>query len=275
MTQLFFLTNQESKQLSAMKRYLRQNAITKELSFRVIRNAQAAQKMQKERLPAKAVGIEDLVSLPIQIEVHFEMYSPFLAPHPFFAAFLKDNGHVVRKVCHSAMSTIFNSLGDVIFHFGEAAEEMLIVSSGSVRYTWGAFGVEDLTEGSWISEPVLWTNWAHRGSLLAKEDCRCCRINAAAFQEIMGRFHLNRFDPIRYAEAFVNFLSGKPAGEVNDLPFAQEADLPDEMQMQGENLLPENLRRSRSWANNTFSTLLPSFRGSCRGSGSINLPAGS
>merc|ERR1712050_601518 len=119
MTQLYMLSNQQSQQLSAMNRYLRQNAISKGLCLRVVRNAQHALMQRKKKTPESEVGIVELVSVPLRTEMHFEMYYPFLAPHPFFDAFNKDNGHVVRKICHAAMSTSFTSLGDVIFHFGE------------------------------------------------------------------------------------------------------------------------------------------------------------
>merc|ERR1712039_691920 len=99
------------------------------------------------------------VSLPLQTELHFEMYFPLLAPHPFFGAFVKDNQHVVRKVCHSAMSMSYNSMGDVIFHLGEAAECMILISTGMVKYTWAHSDSELLGVGKWLSEAILWTQW--------------------------------------------------------------------------------------------------------------------
>jgi hypothetical protein len=220
MTQLYFLTRDQSQQLGSMNRYLRQNAVSKALSLRVVRNAQCALQMRKKQMPETEAGIEDLVSLPLRTELHFEMYNPQLLPHIFFDMFIKDNAHVVRKICHSAMSTTFNALGDVVFHFGETADRVTIITAGMLSYQW-ASSQEECEVGTFLSEAVLWTHWTHRGLLTVQEDCRCVQLNAEAFQQIVSRFQLTNFDPIKYAEAFLSLMRDMPSEDVSDMPLAK------------------------------------------------------
>jgi hypothetical protein len=202
-----------------MNRYLRQNNISRHLSLRVVRNAQAALRMRRKQVPESAVGIEDLVSLPLRTELHFEMYFPYLSSHPFFDAFVSENAHVIRKVCHAAMTTSYNSMEDVIFHLGETCNHMTFIGHGVCSYTWGEHAREEsLSQGFWLAEPVLWTHWAHRGDLIAKEDSRCLNLDAVQFSQTVLSFELNNFNPFQYAKNFLDKLNSTPPARVTDLP---------------------------------------------------------
>merc|ERR1712151_1075179 len=110
-------------------------------------------------------------------------------------------------------STDFNSMGDVIFHFGEVADHMIIISLGLVKYSWGEDKQEHLGVGRWLSEAVLWLHWAHRGALVAQEDTRCSNLNAEAFQQIVNQFELASIDPKKYAAAFLRSLNQTSGSE--------------------------------------------------------------
>jgi len=216
-TQLYILGNQQSQQLNVMRRYLAQNGISKGLVLRVTRNAQHTMKMRQRATPEAAVGLLDLVSEPLRIELHYEMYYPMLGLHPFFAEYMKACPFVVRKICHAAMSTNTYSRDDVIFHFGEASSKMQIVRSGLLTYSWAASS-EQLSEGRWLSEAALWTDWVHRGVLTAIEDSIVFAVNAQMFQNIVGMFELSVFDPCDYACRFVRALNNASAEDLTDLP---------------------------------------------------------
>merc|ERR1712228_997402 len=66
---------------------------------------------------------------------------------------------------------------------------------------------EDLTQGQWISEPVLWTHWMHRGILRAACDSRLCLLDAHKFQDVVGTFDHDDFNPMVYAAGFVDGLN--------------------------------------------------------------------
>jgi hypothetical protein len=220
MTQLYILSSQQAHQISAIKRYLRQNSITKGLAVRVIRNAQNIFESRKKQIPEGTLGMQDLVSIPLLVELHFEMHFPFLSLHPFFHAFAGDNVHVLRRICHSAMSTTFNSVGDVLFHSGETADHMIFIKAGLMQYSCRQAQDVVLGTSSWLSEPPLWTQWTYRGVLIVTEDSRCFKLHAADFHQIVQNFEICNFDPAGYAKSFVVLLNETPADMVSDLPLA-------------------------------------------------------
>jgi len=231
MTQLYIMGSQATQQLTTLKRYLSQNQISKGLALRVHRNAQHAMAVRQRAMPEDAVGLVDLVSEPLRVELHFEMYSPKLSVHPFLAKYTRECPHVLRKVCHSAMSMTTDSSGDVLFHPGEVAERMIIVNNGTLEYNFcepGTAGKTSTTKvgpNQWLSEMALWTNWAHRGLLTAVEDSLLFLLDAKKFQAIVGHFEHVGFNPQDYAVKFVELMNNS-ATEVTDLPFAgQEAKL--------------------------------------------------
>eukprot|EP00928_Gymnodinium_smaydae_P033009 TRINITY_DN23762_c0_g2_i1.p1 TRINITY_DN23762_c0_g2~~TRINITY_DN23762_c0_g2_i1.p1 ORF type:complete len:850 (+),score=183.48 TRINITY_DN23762_c0_g2_i1:320-2869(+) len=228
MTQLYILGNEKTQQLNVMRKYLNQNGISRNLALRVARNAQHQLKCREKATPESATGLVELVSLPLRIELHFEMYFPTLGNHQFFTDFMAACPHVVRQICHSAMATHTLSQGDVIFHQGEASIGMRIVKAGLLLYTWGETETEmeeeSLKEGSWISEAALWTDWAHRGILSALKDSVVFSVDTKPFRDIIEKFAIAGFDLSAYAQGFIDRLNCT-SEEVTDLPLLTPEEL--------------------------------------------------
>merc|ERR1712150_228697 len=109
----------EERQLNTLQRFMRQNNISDKLSLRVQRNASHAITEQQRLMPEHDVELLRMVSDPLRVELHFEMYMPVLELHPFFREYVKRCPQVMRKVCHTSMSSLLVSAGDVIFNCGE------------------------------------------------------------------------------------------------------------------------------------------------------------
>merc|ERR1711959_606813 len=90
MTQLNIIGSHRSQQLSILRRYLHQNKISHKLAMRVQRNAQFAISEQQRTLPENQVRLFSLVSEPLRVEMHFEMYAPVFASHPFFFDYIEE-----------------------------------------------------------------------------------------------------------------------------------------------------------------------------------------
>lgn len=233
MTQLFIIGSQQKQQLSHLRRYLSQHGVSRNLAMRAQRNAQHVISAQQRTMSEQAVGLMDLVSKALRIELHYEMYSPVLSMHPFFNDYMQVCPPVVRKICHAGLSLSVNSSGDVIFHFGETASGMILVKSGTLRYSWGVAkepSILDIKENSYISEAALWVHWVHRGALTVAEDSILIYVNTESFQGIVGQFEKMSFDPSEYAAWFVDKMN-ECEDEVTDLP------------MPGTEVLPANLTR--------------------------------
>jgi len=218
MTRLHMLSTRQSQQLSVLRRFLSDNGVSRVLSARVQRNANHAMMEQQRYQQESNVELLRVISEPLKMELHFEMYSPVLSKHPFFNTYASECPHVMRKVCHRSTSMSLVSSNDIIFNAGELPlnPKMCWVCNGTLSY----FSMTEqeflVKEGDWISEGVLWTPWMHRGSLRANADCRLCELDARSFQDIVGQFDHGEFDPKDYAAHFVRKLNDHQ-GEVTDL----------------------------------------------------------
>jgi len=220
MTQLNIIGSDKTQQLSALRVYLNQNGITHKLALRVQRNAQHALVEQQRAMPESNVELLQLVSIPLQVEIHLQMYTPHLSNHPFFYEYIEVVPQVMRKVCHMGAQISSISAGDVVFSAGEIPSEpkMYVVISGMLAYNRGVEEVK-VTEREWIAEHVLWTEWVHLGDLISTVDCRLCVLDAVVFQRLAMNFdHTDSFlDPAEYAAQFVATLNLMKGVELSDL----------------------------------------------------------
>merc|ERR1712032_1566621 len=102
MTQLNILANEKVTKMSMLRKYLQQNTITYRLTLRVQRNAQHALLEQQNYIPEAHVELLELVSEPLRIELHSELYGRILRNHPFFEEYIEACPHIMQKVCHVA-----------------------------------------------------------------------------------------------------------------------------------------------------------------------------
>ncbi|CAK8992578.1 unnamed protein product [Durusdinium trenchii] len=142
LTQQYIIGGSGARQLATLKRYLKQNNVSKE-----------------------SVELLHVISEPLKIELAFDMYSQVLMCHPFFLELLQESSPMLRPICHRAMSMLLLSGTDVIFNLGEEPQEpkMYIVINGTLEYT-DAYGeITVVGERKIIAEvQVCWT--ARRGN---------------------------------------------------------------------------------------------------------------
>eukprot|EP00927_Polykrikos_kofoidii_P066999 TRINITY_DN6254_c0_g1_i2.p1 TRINITY_DN6254_c0_g1~~TRINITY_DN6254_c0_g1_i2.p1 ORF type:complete len:916 (+),score=140.28 TRINITY_DN6254_c0_g1_i2:94-2841(+) len=219
MTRLNIIGSHEQQNLASLRKYLRQNGISSRLSIRVQRNAVHAKRMQEHKVPENAVAMFNLISEPLRIEVHFELYSACIVQHPFFARYVIEYPQVMRKVCHFAMETVMVASGDTVFDLGEipAEPKMYFVISGCLRYEQISRHAT-IARGDWCSEGTIWTTWMHRGMLVGEEDSKLAVLDSVTFRRIAQQFRHRGCSPAVYAAAFVKELNGLHNKEVSDLP---------------------------------------------------------
>ncbi|CAE8592031.1 unnamed protein product [Polarella glacialis] len=211
LTQKYIIGGAGARQLSTLKKYLKQNNVPKNLTKRVCRNAKHA---ISGDLTPDTVDLLGVISEPLKIEMHFEIYSRILAWHPFFHDYLTDStgGQVMRRVCHQAMSMLLLASGDVVFSSGEEPSDpkMYIVVSGQLGYLDSYGETTVLHERMWAAEAAIWTQWKHRGTLTATSDVKLALLDAETFQYICKRQMKKQkkgFTPKRYASEFVEEMN--------------------------------------------------------------------
>jgi hypothetical protein len=228
MTRLHILASQQARQLNVLHRFLKQCRISDKLSYRVQRNAQHAISEQQRLMPESEVELLAMVSEPLKIELHFEMYSPVVEVHPFMSDYIFECPQVMRKVCHEAMSALLIASGDVIFNAGEMPSfpKMYIVCSGTLEYIPLSGQVVEVHQEHWLSEACLWTRWMHRGVLKTTTEGRLGVLDATKFQLIVATFDQGELDARRYATAFVKYLNNlidmEELEKITDMPLGEE-----------------------------------------------------
>merc|ERR1712151_1230175 len=184
---------------------------------------------QERFMPEERVALLELVSRPLRMEVHFELYMPVLHHHPFFCRYAEMCAHVMRRVCHICCSVAQASPGDVIFSAGEQLQSplMYFICSGKLDYHDENDNEETVHHGGWVSEAPLWTQWVHRGFHTATDNCRLCLLDAQEFQQICSSFeHPPSCDPSIYAQHFVKVLNEKLTEAEEDITDLFSVSLP-------------------------------------------------
>merc|ERR1719203_272229 len=87
-TQLVIDGSEQNRQLSLLCRYLEQNRISKRLALRLTRNAKHVMTERRKMIHEDVVQITQLVTEPLRMELHFEIYGPSLNNHPFFELYM-------------------------------------------------------------------------------------------------------------------------------------------------------------------------------------------
>jgi len=218
MTQLNMMSSRQMLQLAALRRFLLENQVSDLLAVRIQRSAQNTLSQQLKHTPEAKVDMLAFVSGPLLVELHFELYAPIFVPHAFFSRYIVECPQVMKKVCHEAVSLSNYGIGDLIFHAGEkpASPVMYFMWSGEMDYE-STTVLCVVSVGQWLSEQALWTEWRHRGTLIARTQCRMATLASKKFQEITCTFNHRNFDPKDYARRYVKKMN-ELKDEMSDLP---------------------------------------------------------
>jgi hypothetical protein len=210
LTQQYIIGGSGARQMATLKKYLNQNKIPKNLIKRLCRSAKHA---ISGDLQPDSVDLLHVVSEPLRIEMHYEMYSRVVNVHPFFQDFLFQGNQTMRRICHTCMSMLLLDAGDVLFmRFEEPADpRMYFVFSGMFEYEDKYLEKHQVGEKMWCSEPVLWAAWRHQGTLQASCDAKMVVIEAEQFQDVCASYMKKQrgegFNPKVYAAAYIKELN--------------------------------------------------------------------
>lgn len=223
MTRLHMIAGKQSQQVATLRRFLRSNNVSHRLSLRIQRNAVFTMQERQRFMPEAQVELLEAVSKPLHVELHFEMYSPVLACHPFFNAYIAERPYIMRSVCHEAVVVMAFATGDVLFDVGETRDDakMYIAMEGMFEYFRVDGATVEISPVTWVSEASLWICWMHHGTLSARTNSRVAVLDAKNFANIVSQFQHPGFDPKRYA---VEFAAGVNALEedLSDIPCGLE-----------------------------------------------------
>jgi len=163
-----------------LRRYLRQQGVTRDLQVRTMRYVETCVEPMFARVQRKDVFLLPLLSRPLQLEVQEEQYFHTLIAHPLLRS-LKERS--MSLTLHLFMKVIIEILladSDLLFEVGSVAHEMFFVSRGSLAYLHhGGEHVDCVAVGGWCCEAVLWVEWVHKGTAKAKSETTMISIDSA------------------------------------------------------------------------------------------------
>lgn len=229
MTRLHIISRGQQAQIALLRRYLSCRHISQQLSARVQLNAAHALEMKHNNVQEGDVELLHVVSEPLLMELHFEIYSPILLLHPFFHAYYVSAASVMRKICHVCVHTMTLMAGDVLFQNGEVPtnRHMLFCKQGRMRYEHASresqfaehntmksldsrFGNPKnsmVHNNQWACEAVVWTNWVYCGTLQATDVTDLMVLDGEMFCMIANKYQGPLFRPFSYAEKYVTKLN--------------------------------------------------------------------
>jgi hypothetical protein len=218
MTQQYIIGGSGARQMTALKKYLKQNNVPKNLTKRLCRNASHA---ISGDLTADTVDLLHVISEPLKVEMHFAMFSRVITNHPFFSDLLLQSQVLIRRICHSGMTMLLVMERDVVFFRDEepVEQKMYFSCKGQLEYT-DVFGEKTkVTDNQWVAEAALWTPWRHRGTLIAITDAKMIMVDSQAFQDL-AQGAMKKSKTIsralkKYAHQYIHELNR--ASDVSDL----------------------------------------------------------
>lgn len=203
------LGSKNTRQLWLLRKLFRQNAVSRDLSMRIMRYVNVVLLPQQERVQHNDIGILGLLSMPLRVELQTELHMPSLTIHPFFEWFSRRSLPVMRRLCCVAVKRTSLSRGDMLFGVGQKASEMFFPVSGQLIYTPKREGYAQVpvSKGLWCCEAVLWCPWVHHGIMRAKIESELIALNALKFREVVTDHYIDMSYAQSYGLAFVQALN--------------------------------------------------------------------
>lgn len=219
-TQIRNAAAQRLRQQELVRRFIAENNVTMELGTRITRFLRQQHWKQKKRVREVDLPVFDSLPDSVVIELHFQVYGPYLVQHPFFFQLAETNGPFVNCVCHQAVSDAYIMPESHVFESGAEASSMYVLRDGRALYSM-YLGQEVPTKvkpGHMVSEAALWSPWRHRGTLSAKGHCTFMVLNSAKFREIAEVDETACIRCRKYAQAFMPKISELlMEGELSDI----------------------------------------------------------
>mmetsp|Transcript_140712 Transcript_140712/g.350820 ORF Transcript_140712/g.350820 Transcript_140712/m.350820 type:complete len:396 (+) Transcript_140712:3-1190(+) len=191
-----------------LKKFLNQNNVPRALGSRIMHYVDFVLDKRQKRVHVSTVHFLNLISGPLHIELHTELFAPTLCWHPCFSQIFKANVPMMREICTTAiLSNQSYAKNDVIFHRGKEAKHTLFLTYGTLVYRFCPYAASDphttrLHEGNWCVEAALWMPWHHVGEMRALCEVDIVSVTSAKFREICEGYPQD-FPVVRsYALAF-------------------------------------------------------------------------
>ncbi|CAL1127142.1 unnamed protein product, partial [Cladocopium goreaui] len=222
MTALRSMRADTKKQFWMLRRYLGFKKVPYATRSRIIKFLEFQCAKRSAEVSVESIEILDLLSVPLQNLLQFELRKQLLEGHPFFAYLQEHMLPIMISICSRVLKLTAFAPEDVVFRPGEESTSMYVVQSGDMEYRVHSSNHECLVAHqvgalAWLSEAALWTNWWHRGYFTSRAASWIGIIKPGPLAEI-AKIHTAPWCFCRqYAAVFVDNLNRLNQESWNDL----------------------------------------------------------
>jgi len=250
MTALRSMRADTKKQFWMLRRYLGFKKVPYATRSRIIKFLEFQCAKRQAEVSVEHIQILDLLSVPLQNLLQFELRKQLLEAHPFFAHLQEHMRPIMIRLCSRVLKLTAFAPEDVVFRPGEESTSMYAVQTGTLEYRVPSSNHETLVSrevGSLecLSEAALWTSWWHRGYFTCRSASWIGSIKPGPFAEI-AKVHTAPWSFCRqYAATFVEHLNRQHPENLNDLAWRNE----DLEALVEEAIHPDSLEKETRWSN--------------------------
>jgi len=181
-------------QESKIRQFFNERQLSAEL-FNKIQEVCRKRRLFEIRLQEHEVRFLTEIPDSVKARLHEEIFMPWLLLADFLPVWCMNTDHrFLRKVCHLAMSECYAVSSQDVFNSGLESTQVIIVQHGSMGYYVKAqdsteFDVKerrDVTEGTFLCVPCLFSSWHYRGKLNAdRGSCYYVSVESSIVRDLV------------------------------------------------------------------------------------------
>lgn len=188
MTQLRRLSDEQTTQQFALRKYFSDNKVSAELGQRIWTYLRKMHFENRARMPKEDCPALKLLSDSMMKELNEELYRPYIILAPVFYEFAAMDTDALADICNKSVDEAAFTMGTTIFSVSDEASDMYLIISGSCEYLHlETFISHNIGAEHWVCEPILWLKWVHFGNFIASTSCEVLKVNSAAFRKTLER----------------------------------------------------------------------------------------
>eukprot|EP00403_Amphidinium_massartii_P004077 CAMPEP_0178377218 /NCGR_PEP_ID=MMETSP0689_2-20121128/3807_1 /TAXON_ID=160604 /ORGANISM="Amphidinium massartii, Strain CS-259" /LENGTH=1012 /DNA_ID=CAMNT_0019997269 /DNA_START=47 /DNA_END=3085 /DNA_ORIENTATION=+ len=160
--------------MRTLREFLLQHGIRLGIRLRVVRQVTDRMQQHGKILCEKDVSALNVLSTALLRDLRYSLYSHFVLQHPLLHSWRLLQAESIKLFCNEGIFFIALLPDDELFATGSTGMGAYMLTQGGLSYSQAvAEGyvdeevLEELEEGTWISEAAWWCHWRHVGTSAA------------------------------------------------------------------------------------------------------------
>ncbi|CAE7028506.1 unnamed protein product [Symbiodinium sp. CCMP2592] len=212
-TKLNKASDRKQEHFRQLLKYMKQHHIDRDLQMRVFAFLEHAYALRQAVVADSEVPILDLLSKPLQAELHTFRYIRCL-----------NRLDVMTQLCHAvdqhsiqaikSLPKVFShrtfAPADTVFECGLLAKAAYFIDTGEFVYELNGFRTR-VEKGRWVAEMSLWTPWLHIGDLTTLDVSGVIVLDVSGFADTLCRSSESLLKAQEYAQQLAQLMNQEKA----------------------------------------------------------------